>query len=244
MTLTGKPLIGVLGGMGPAATLDFLAKILAATPASRDQDHIPVAVWSDPRIPDRNKAVLDPDNFPSPAPDLQTGARKLESLGADFIAIACNTAHHWHEPIQAAVSIPVLHIADIAVSRLADAGHRPGTAVGLLCSDGTLGSGYYDRRLETAGYAVVRPTAAMQVRMMRAIHAVKTADLPLAADLSRALAFEFLALGAGVLLIACTELPIALGTDMHRLPCLDATLCLAEACVARALGLAGSGSRR
>ena len=235
MTMTSKPLIGVLGGMGPAATLDFLAKILAATPVSRDQDHIPVAVWSDPRIPDRNKAILDPDNFPSPAPDLQHGARKLEGVGADFIAIACNTAHHWHDAIQAAVSIPVLQIADIAVSRLTAAGHGPGTMVGLMCSDGTLGSGYYDRRLEAAGFSILRPTAAMQVRMMAAIYAVKVGDMVRAEDLSRALAREFLAAGASVLLVACTELPIALGPDMDRLPCLDATVCLAEACVDRAL---------
>jgi aspartate racemase len=237
VTGSRNPLVGVLGGMGPAATLDFLAKILAATPAAQDQDHIPVAVWSDPRIPNRNLAILEPERHPSPAPDLQAGARRLEGLGADFIAIACNTAHHWHDDIQGAVAIPVLHIADIAVARLAATGHRPGTRVGLMCSDGTLGSGYYDRRLQAAGYPVLRPTTDMQRRMMEAIYAVKVDAMALAARLSRELAREFLALGAEVLLVACTELPLALGPDMHALPCLDATVCLAEACVARALAV-------
>ena len=234
-----KPLVGVLGGMGPAATLDFLAKVLAATPVAQDQDHIPVAVWSDPRIPNRNLAILDPERHPSPTPDLQAGARKLEALGADFIAIACNTAHHWHDDIQGAVGVPVLHIADIAVARLAAAGHGAGTAVGLMCSDGTLASGYYDRRLRASDMPVLRPTADMQRRMMEAIYAVKVGAMARAEDLSRALAREFLGEGADVLLVACTELPLALGPDMRALPCLDATVCLAEACVERALAPAG-----
>jgi aspartate racemase len=235
-------LIGVLGGMGPAATLDFLGKIIAATPAGRDQDHIPVAVWSNPRIADRNKALLVPGS-PSPAADLQYGARQLETLGASFLAIACNTAHHWHAEIQRAVAVPVLHIADLAVAALGKAGHPPGTPVGLLCSDGTLASGYYDVRLEKAGFTVVRPTSDMQTRMMAAIHAVKIADLKRAGELSRRLADEFRSAGAAVLLLGCTELPIALGNDTQSLPsCLDATACLAEACVARATALAAPQS--
>jgi aspartate racemase len=237
-----KPLIGVLGGMGPAATLDFVGKILAATPAALDQDHIPVAVWSDPRIPNRNLAILDPERHPSPSPALQAGARKLEELGADFIAIACNTAHHWHDDVQGAVRVPVLHIADIAVARLAAARQGAASRVGLMCSDGTLGSGYYDRRLRSAGVTVLRPTAAMQARMMEAIYAVKTGVMAKAEDMSRVLAREFLGMGADVLLVACTELPLALGPDMHSLPCLDATVCLAEACVERALALGKDGA--
>ncbi|MDQ0391542.1 aspartate/glutamate racemase family protein [Labrys monachus] len=231
-------LVGVLGGMGPAATLDFLDKLIAATPAERDQDHIPVTVWSNPRIPNRNRALLEPGS-PSPGPDLQYGVRQLEAQGASFIAIACNTAHHWHAEMQAAVSIPILHIADIAVAALREAGHLPGTAVGLMCSDGTLASGYYDTRLAEAGFAVIRPTDDMQRRMMTAIYAVKVADLTLAGRLSRELAKEFAAAGAGVLLLACTELPVALANDLCGLPsCIDATLCLARACVARAAALA------
>lgn len=87
---------------------------------------------------------------------------------------------------------------------------------------------------------MLRPTADMQRRMMEAIYAAKVDAMPLAAELNRALAREFLALGADVLLVACTELLPALGPDMHALPCLDATVCLAEACVARALGPEGT----
>jgi aspartate racemase len=233
----GKPprvLIGILGGMGPAATADFLEKLIAATPAKSDQDHLPVTVWSNPRIPNRNDALLVPGS-PSPAADLQYGVRQLERQGASFIAIACNTAHHWHAEMQSAVSIPVLHIADIAIAALRDGGHRAGTAVGLMCSDGTLASGYYDHRLEAAGFKVVRPSSDMQKRVMQAVYAVKAGDMKHARDLSLALSHEFVTAGAAVLLLACTELPLALAGDLAQLPpYIDATVSLARACVAAA----------
>jgi aspartate racemase len=228
-------LVGILGGMGPAATADFLEKLIAATPAKRDQDHLPVAIWSNPRIPNRNDALLVPGS-PSPAADLQFGVRQLEAQGASFIAIPCNTAHHWHAEMQSAVSIPILHIADIAIAALREGGHRPGTSVGLMCSDGTLASGYYDQRLAAAGFKVVRPTEDMQKRVMRAVYAVKSAEMKLARDLSLALCREFVAAGAEVLLLACTELPVALANDLRDLPPhIDATVSLAQACVAKAL---------
>jgi aspartate racemase len=127
--------IGILGGMGPAATVDFLTKIVAATPAHCDQEHIPVIVWSDPRTPDRTLALLNPDS-PSPVPALRDGAMALEKAGADFIAIACNTAHHWHHCIQKATTIPVLHIADVAVDELARTEVRAGGAIGLMGTNG------------------------------------------------------------------------------------------------------------
>ena len=141
--------------------------------------------------------------------------------------------------MQSAVSIPILHIADIAVAALREAGHAAGTAIGLMCSDGTLASGYYDQRLEAAGFQVIRPTKDMQARMMQAIYAVKVADIEHARDLSLQLSEEFVAAGAAVLLLACTELPVALDGHMERRPPhIDATVSLARACVARALAVA------
>ena len=235
-----NPLIGILGGMGPAATNDFIAKIIAATHARSDQDHFPLAVWSNPRIPDRNKAIFDPKRFPSPAPDLQYGARKLQDLGSDFIAIACNTAHHWHAEVQAAVRIPVLHIADVASVRLAAMGLGKGDGVGLLCTEGTRQSGYYDTRLKQFGLRVVYPDEAQQKRMMNVVYGIKRGEL----DAARATILEIAGtLAAGkvrALLIACTELPIVLDGTSLPLPCIDATVCLADACVATATAIQNS----
>ncbi len=236
-----NPLIGILGGMGPAATNDFIAKIVAATPARSDQDHFPLAVWSNPRIPDRNKAIFDPKRFPSPSPDLQAGARKLQELGSDFIAIACNTAHHWHAEIQGAVRIPVLHIADVACLRLAAMGLGQGDGVGLLCTEGTRRSGYYDARLRQAGLRVLYPDEAGQARMMQAVYAIKRGEMEPARAIALEAARALAAADIQALLIACTELPIVLAGDSLPLPCLDATNCLAEACVATATAIQNSG---
>jgi aspartate racemase len=232
-----NPLIGILGGMGPSATNDFIAKIIAVTPASSDQDHIPLAVWSNPRIPDRNKAIFDPKRFPSPSHDLQLGARKLQDLGSDFIAIACNTAHHWHADIQAAVRIPVLHIADVACVRLAAMGLAKGDGVGLLCTEGTRQSGYYDTRLRQSGLRVVYPDEARQEQIMKAVYAIKRGHLEEARIATLGVAANLVAADIKGLLVACTELPIVLDGSSLPLPTVDATLCLAEACVAAATAI-------
>lgn len=226
--------IGILGGMGPAATVDFLAKIVAATPAHCDQEHIPVIVWSDPQTPDRTQALLDPDS-PSPVPALRDGAMALERAGADFIAIACNTAHHWHHCIQKATAIPVLHIADVAVDELVRTGARAGGAIGLMGTNGTLVSGHYRRRLEAAGFEVIVPDQSSQATLMTAIEAVKAGNMARGREAAMQTARLLLEHGAERLLLACTELPVALRSDLHAIPFVDATDALAKACVALAM---------
>lgn len=225
--------LGVLGGMGPAATVDFVRKVIAATPASRDQDHVPMVVWSDPRIPDRTNALLNQDGS-SPVTMLQQGARGLEAAGCGFIAIACNTAHHWHSDIQKVVAVPVLHIADAAIAALLLTGGDRGRRVALMCTDGTLASGFYDRRLRAAGFDVTVPPETVQAGIMAAIQAVKAGDRDTGRKLATSAAAELLNAGADILLLGCTELPIVMDEACSGLPLLDATEIFARACVARA----------
>src|SRR5262245_56844098 len=102
--------IGVIGGMGPAATLAFFGKLLEATHAERDQDHLRVLIDNNPRVPDRNAAIAG--RGPSPGPQLAESARGLELAGADFLVIACNTAHAFASEIEAAVAIPLMSMID------------------------------------------------------------------------------------------------------------------------------------
>src|SRR3954471_9827880 len=104
-----RPLLGVLGGMGPLATVDFLAKLIEETPAKGDPDHVPVIVYSVPQIPDRPGAILE--NTESPLPAMLEGVRHLKRGGATLIAIACNTAHFWYDALSAE-GVPIAHIAD------------------------------------------------------------------------------------------------------------------------------------
>jgi aspartate racemase len=222
MPLTrGRRLIGVLGGMGPAATVDFLAKIIAATPAERDQDHVPVVIRNVPQIPDRSAAILAGTDAPLPA--MLAGLKALEAAGAQVLAIPCNTAHHWYPALAAASPRPILHIVEAVLERLeADA-----TPLGLMATRGTVSAGVYGDRL---GDRLVPPDDATQAAVDAAIAAVKRGE-----D-GRSFAEEAVARlldrGARRVILGCTELPVTLADSAFGDYCIDATWALAEACVA------------
>ena len=224
-------MLGVLGGMGPLATADFLAKVAAATPAARDQDHIPLMAWSVPQIPDRVPAILH--GTLSPLPAMLAGIGTLKRAGAEAIAIACNTAHYWYEPLQSEGGLPILHIADAA---LAEARRRaPGArTIGLLATSGTIAAGFYQARFEAAGCATRLPPPADQALLEQSIAMVKANDVAGAAALAGPVARRLLDGGAQVLIAGCTELPIALAGCEAPLQAriVDATAALAAACVA------------
>jgi aspartate racemase len=226
-------MLGVLGGMGPAATADFLAKLVALTPAGRDQEHIPVLVSCRPQVPDRSTAILG--GGPSPLPALRERLGQLVAWGAGAVAIPCNSSHHWYELLQADCPVPILHIADAALA--AFPGPAPGVGpVAVLATRGTLRSGFYQRKLVLAGHAPLRPDEALQVQVDAVIAAVKAAD-PARAGAGLARVWEGLALaGAGAALLACTELPLAAAhLPAPPYPVVDTTLELARAAVSYAL---------
>lgn len=219
--------LGILGGMGPASTIDLLVKILAATPARCDQEHLPIVVRSIPQVPDRTAALLKDGVSPEDA--LVRGALQLRQAGAGVLAIACNTAHHWYDPIRQAFGWPVLHIGRAVLAELA-ARHCDGP-VGLMATRGTLQSGFYRRYLEDAGYRVISPTGWSQRHEVdRAIGRVKAGHWHEARRPARRAAQALLGRGARTLILGCTELPLALRAD--PLPgLLDANHALARACV-------------
>jgi len=101
-----SPVVGILGGMGPAATADFYAKLTSRTPAVSDQDHLRVIIWSDPTIPDRSRALTG--EGPDPTPTLRRGAQGLRAAGASLLAVPCNTAHAFLPGIMDGLDIPVV----------------------------------------------------------------------------------------------------------------------------------------
>lgn len=225
--------LGLLGGMGPAATVDVLHKIVDATPAARDQDHIPILIRCIPQIPDRTDALLSQGL--SPVDMLVRGARELRYWGADILAIACNTAHHWYQPVQEAFNGPVLHIAEAVADEL----HACGVvgAIGIMATRGTMVSGFYQRYLEAAGYRVLMPSAAEQLRHVdHAVARAKAGDWTEARRATRAGTDTLLQRGAARVVLACTELPLAVGLALDEHDLLDANAVLARACVRAALG--------
>jgi aspartate racemase len=238
--------VGILGGMGPLATADLYAKVIQATSAQRDQDHIPVVIEADPRIPDRTAALQG--NGEDPIPWLVRGSRKLAEAGVDFIVIPCNTAHAFLPAVQPFVEVPILSMIDGA----ADAIHQTypdARVVGLLATEGTIGAELYQRALAQRGIDTLVPDDETQDRCVTAaIREVKAGRTDRATTTALLVeAAETLAgRGAQVILAACTEIPVVLSRRDLRYPLVDATEELAKLAVAAARRLdqaAGAGAR-
>lgn len=194
--------VGVLGGMGPAATVEFLRRIVEKTEGSRDQDHIRLIVDSNPNVPDRSAFLLGTGVDPRPA--LIGMARSLEVAGADLLVMPCNTAHAFHGEIQSAVSIPLLNWPAIVASKFEADGFA---SVGVLATDGTVASSVYERALTEIGLKQILPPAVVQQRLMNAIYKVKSGgELAAASETIERGADALLQSGADAVLLACTEL--------------------------------------
>ncbi|MBX9903716.1 MAG: amino acid racemase [Burkholderiales bacterium] len=226
------PLLGVLGGMGPLAAADFLTKLVAETPAMRDQDHIPYVAWGVPQIPERPAAILHGGE--SPLPQMLRGIAALKQAGASVVAIACNTAHYWHDDLVRQGGLPILHIADAVCDMLAERGITAGK-IGLLGTDGTVKAGFFQQRFAARGLDCILSSRADQDQLvLPAIAAVKANDLPRAHGLALEAVARLLDSGAQAVVLACTETPVAIdyADNPVKARCIDATRALARACVA------------
>jgi aspartate racemase len=231
--------LGIVGGVGPAATVDFMDKVVRSTPASRDQDHIKMVVEQNPQIPDRTAHLLRQEADPTVS--LYATCKRLESEGASAIAIPCNTAHAFVQHIQPYLAIPIVNMLTetIAFIRAQYGTVRP---VGLLATSGTIASRVYHNAAQAAGITLMTPTDPFQEQVMSAIygeHGVKAGHVDGACRDSLRAAIEHLALsGAKVIILGCTELPLiyaetqAFGLANGRSVVLvDPTAVLARHCV-------------
>lgn len=224
-------LLGVLGGMGPVATLDLLQKIIEITPASRDQEHLPVVTWNVPQIPDRQLALAGRGE--SPLPRLLHAIRQLNLLNVSHIAIPCNTAHHWYTQLAQASRAPLLHLVDIAAAHIANLHPRP-QRVGILATPATLQAGWYQQRLATLGIETIIPNQhELEALFVPGCYAVKRGENALGGQLLQQLATRLTDRGAEKLILACTEIPVAFkAIDCHLLPLsIDPAYALAQYCV-------------
>ncbi|MDT0213083.1 amino acid racemase [Rothia sp. ARF10] len=203
--------VGILGGIGPMATVYFMRRVLDLTDASRDQDHVDMLVWNHASIPDRT-AYLVGDSPDSPGPVMADDARQLERAGAKFIAVPCNTAQAFQDEVAAAVDIPVIDIVEetLAAARAAVPGL---THVGILATDGTLRAETYHRSARAAGLTPVAPDDVVQKDVMSMIYDGVKAGMPVERDRFDAAVTHLRDKGAGAVLLACTELSI-LRTDL------------------------------
>lgn len=229
----GERLVGVIGGMGPDATIDFMSRVLEKTPADKDQDHIRMLVEHNPRIPSRQLAMRgDGEN---PGPVLAEMAMRLEAAGADFIVMPCNAAHAWQDDIVAAVNIPFVSIIEASVSKALQLA-PDNRAVGVLTTPACFAAGLYQEALADANREAILQTPDELDEAIALIDCIKAGDQsePVVAGL-RELAERLLSRGAKTLIAACTELPLVLNSSMFTVPLVSSTDVLAEKTVALAL---------
>lgn len=224
---TEKKIVGVIGGMGPLATVDLYRKIVEHTLADCDQAHVRTIIDSNTNIPDRTAALLSGGE--SPVRELQSSARLLEQAGAQVLVMPCHTAHCFYGEVQAAVQVPVLNMIDLTVQEL----KRRGVArAGLLATDGAVQSGIYQRHFAGSGIELLLPDPEGQAALMDMIYSgVKAGRSDYDTQAVRTALDRLIDAGAQTLILGCTELPPAF--EMYGLdyPNLDPTLTLALAAI-------------
>jgi aspartate racemase len=226
--------VGVIGGLGPGATLDFFARVLKATPAVVDQDHIRLIIDNNPAVPDRNAGIAG--TGPSPGPWLAEMARGLERAGADFLVMPCNAAHAFEAEIRAATSLPFISLIGETV-RAVKATAPKARRAGLLAIRGTVQSGVYADALAAEGVETLSLQGEAMDRFMALVGRIKAGDTGEVVRLGmRALAAEQVAAGAEVLIAGCTEVPIVLDANDVSVPLISTTDVLVARTVAIALG--------
>lgn len=224
--------IGVFGGMGPSATVDFLDKLVKLTPASRDQDHLPIFIVNLPHIHDRSNAILGQGR--DPLPQLLAGIDFLNQSGVGVIVIPCNSSHHWFSQMSQRSEAPILHIAKTCVDSIR---LQPGLNVAIFATRGALASGFYQRELLARSIDFKVPDVKIEQDDVDAcIKKIKAGDFDAGGKyLSRACEAAARA-GASALIMGCTEIPIAARyADVAGLTLIDSSLELARASVAFAL---------
>jgi len=230
-----KKTIGILGGMGPEATAYFFGLIIKNTTARCDQEHIPIIIWNNPKIPPRTCAILG--RGPTPWPLLIEGVEILRRAGADFVVMPCITAHYFYPQIAAKSRLPVVSL--IEESLLYAKMNFPGLKkAGLIASTGTVKSKLFHRSFAQRGIEVIAPTNREQEKVMEAIFGEKGVKAGFTTGKPRRLilgiARRLIARGAEAIIAGCTEIPLVLKETDLPVPFIEPMRIAALACIKKA----------
>lgn len=201
-----KQAVGVIGGVGPMATVYYMQRVIEMTKAGCDQEHINMLVFNDCDIPDRTAFITEksPDN---PLPVMVEDAKRLEAAGCEFVVIPCNTAHYFYDELEQAVEIPVVNIVEETI-RYAKARVQDLSCVGIMATTGTIVTGTYQKYAQRAGLSFAVPDENEQNLLMQIIYDGVKAGKPVPrADFDR-VANHLRAKGAQCLILGCTELSV------------------------------------
>jgi aspartate racemase len=205
--------LGILGGMGPAASAEFVSRLIKQTPAACDQEHMPFVLWNEPRIPDRSNSMQAGNN--APLLWLLQGMQALKTLRCDRVVIPCNSAHFWYDDM-AKMGVPIIHIVDSIADQLRELGLE-NTTVGVMGTQGTIEHGLYQNRLTQQGWRCIVPDRAeMDFFVQPAIDFIKAGKIAESQMLLMKTIHSLIARGAQAVVLGCTELPLAIHTDLEQ----------------------------
>jgi len=221
-------MVGILGGMGPEATVLLMQKVIAAVPARDDCDHVPLLVDQNPQVPSRIAHLIDQTGI-DPAPALAAMARRLQTAGAQALAMPCNTAHHYAGSIRAAATVPFLDMVALSVAH-AQTLAGAGDSVGILASPAVRRVGLFDRAFGPSGLRPVYPDC--DDSMLAIIRQIKARgpDQTARDALARASA-DLAGRGARLQMVACTEFSLIMDAVVPGVVVFDTLDCLVAAIV-------------
>lgn len=221
-----RPLLGIFGGMGPEATSDLFRSIIKLTPAEKDQDHIPTLVYCLPQVPDRMSSIENKD--PAIIPYLVEAVRLLEDAGAIVIAIPCNTVHYYYDIISDTVDVPIINMISETVKEV-NLNYPEVKNIGLLATTGTIKTGLYGDELTKNGFNVIVPDDDIEKDyVMKAVFGIKSGvDRQINEDLLAIAGEHVIKKGAELIILGCTEIPLAFNSERSDVPVVNATEVLA-----------------
>jgi len=227
-----EKIIGILGGLGPEATVDLFYKIVKLTPVEKDQDHFRIIIDNNPKIPDRTDAIMG--NGKDPLPELIATAQNLEKAGANFIIMPCNTAHYFISEIQQSIKIPILNM-------IKETAHHVKSIfpsiknVGLLATKGTYKTGLYNSFFKEKNIKILIPSPLEQDKIMDIIYKIKSSILTKEMkNQMRVISEEQIKKGAQAIIACCTEIPLILKDGDIKAPVIDPTTILAKRAIEEA----------
>jgi len=225
-----KTILGIFGGMGPEATADLYRQIIELTPAEKDQDHIPTLIYSLPQVPERTASIRNQDL--SIIPYLIEGVTRLEKAGASFIVLPCNTAHYFFDAMQEAVSVPIIHMIRETVNEVIDK-YPDLKRIGLLATTGTIESKLYNHELDKKDLQIIIPDENTQKeKVMKAVFGIKAGkNNEISEDLLAEAGQHLTGKGAELIILGCTEIPLAFNNSRINVSVVNATSVLAERAV-------------
>jgi len=223
-----KDSIGILGGMGPDATINLFQLLVDLADVSKDQDHVPLIVYNNPRIPDRTQSILHLGL--SPLPFLLEGVRFLREADVSLILMPCVTAHYFYRELVDSLSIPFLHLIDESLEYISAKAPKL-NRLGLLATDGTIAAGLYQQSFAKSQIEIMVPGQYQQSMIMEAVYGLQGIKAGFKGKGRNSLLKAVSHLqkkGAEAIIAGCTEIPLVLCPEDLAIPLYDPLKIIAE----------------